>query len=404
MNLPRAAERWLTEFLADRTHRVLHPPPRARRLHVAITDHFEPIARIATHQHALARVAAWQRRWPEIALAAPRDAAGQTPQYAFFYPEEEYDPEILTAIATLCHAGFGAVEVHLHHDHETAGNFRSRISTFVRRLHQDHGLLQTRAGEIVFGFIHGNWALDNSRPDGRWCGLTGEVQILRELGCYADFTMPSAPSETQGGPVNRIFWSPSLAPGEPPRPGAYRRGIPATPGAGRQGELLLIPGPLGLRRGLNPGLRSLVPRLEMGELALHDPPTPERVPLWVALAPQLGEDLFLKLYSHGAREDNAGALIGSDKLPGLLPTLTALSGYAQEHQLELHWATPYQMFQAAERLLSPATPLLPDPRHPGIAAGSLTAVSSKPSMLAAAEHQPAGTSARTALTPEPLSR
>ena len=37
-----------------------------------------------------------------------------------------------------------------------------------------------------FGFIHGNWCLDNSRADGRWCGLNNELILLRELGCYAD--------------------------------------------------------------------------------------------------------------------------------------------------------------------------------------------------------------------------
>ena len=52
-------------------------------------------------------------------------------------------------------------------------------------------------GELRFAFIHGNWSLDNSRPDGRWCGLNNELILLRELGCYADFTLPSAPSDTQ---------------------------------------------------------------------------------------------------------------------------------------------------------------------------------------------------------------
>ena len=33
-----------------------------------------------------------------------------------------------------------------------------------------------------------------SLPDGRWCGLNNELILLRDLGCYADFTLPSAPS------------------------------------------------------------------------------------------------------------------------------------------------------------------------------------------------------------------
>ena len=356
MNLPRAAERWLPELLAERARRRLRPPARPRRLHVAITDHYEPMGGGVTRAQGLARVAAWQERWPEIADRAPRDAEGRTPQYSFFYPQEEYEREVVEAIASVCRQGLGEVEVHIHHENETAAGFCAKMTTFLRQLHEEHGLLHVRDGRLVFGFIHGNWALDNSRPDGRWCGLTGEAQLLRGLGCYADFTMPSAPSRTQGGPVNRIFWSPSLGPGEAARPKAFARGVPARAGAGREGELLLIPGPLGVRRGR----RAFVPRLEMGELAAYDPPRPERIPLWLALAPQLGEDVFLKLYSHGAREDNARALLGSATEPGLLPTLAALDATADEHGMELHWATAYGMFEAVERILSPGRALVPE--------------------------------------------
>lgn len=356
MNLPRAAQNWVPGFLADRLRRRLpgrHPRPR--RLHVAITDHYEPLGGKVSFATARDRVATWQRLWPELAHAAPRDAAGQTPQYSFFYPQEEYDPSLLSAIAEICRTGTGDVEVHLHHDHETAPAFREKIHTFCRQLTEVHGLLRQRAGQTVFGFIHGNWALDNARPDGRWCGLPGEIHLLRELGCYADFTMPSAPSPTQGGPVNQIYWAGTPTAHPPFRSKSFKRGILARSGRGRQGELLMIPGPLGLRFSG----RRLVPRLEMGELAAYDPPDPERIPLWLSLAPQLGEDIFLKLYTHGAREDNAAALLGSPTAPGLLPTFRALAEYALRHALELHWATAWQMFEAAERILSPHAPLVP---------------------------------------------
>ena len=67
-----------------------------------------------------------------------------------------------------------------------------------------HGLLSRDryTGEVGYGFIHGNWALDNSRPDGRMCGVDNELDVLRETGCYADFTLPSAPSPTQTRKIN----------------------------------------------------------------------------------------------------------------------------------------------------------------------------------------------------------
>ena len=53
--------------------------------------------------------------------------------------------------------------------------------------------------EVGYAFIHGNWSLCNSRPDGRYCGVNNELDVLRETGCYADFTLPSAPRSRSRG-------------------------------------------------------------------------------------------------------------------------------------------------------------------------------------------------------------
>ena len=88
--------------------------------------------------------------------------------------------------------------------------------------------------------------------------MTGEIELLRDLGCYADFTMPSVPSPTQGRVINQVYW----CTGTPGRPKAFDRGIEATSVAA-QGDLLMITGPLGLRYA-----DRLVPRMEMGEIAV----------------------------------------------------------------------------------------------------------------------------------------
>ena len=307
-----------------------------------MTDHYEPMGGNPTVALALERVAHWQRRWPEIADAAPRDADGQPPRYTFFYPQEEYQREVVAALEPMHRAGIADVDVHIHHDHETNAGFRGKIADFCRRLHGDHGFLRHHSGQLVFGFIHGNWALDNSRPDGRWCGVTGELQALRDLGCFADFTMPSLPSPTQSRVVNRIYWTA----GNPDLPRGFDIGHDATPGGGRRGDLLMVTGPLGVRfRG------RLMPRLETGELAVYDPPTPYRVRRWIDLAPRIGQDIFVKLYGHTAREDNAEALLGSELGTGTLePMFRAIQEAATERGLELHWATAYEMFCAIERL------------------------------------------------------
>jgi hypothetical protein len=187
MKLPRHAEIWLVPYLKDRLRKSFRPA-KPKRAWVAITDHYEPLGAGASVETALGRVARWRDKLPQIAGDAPRDAAGQCPQYSFFYPQEEYRRDLLDGIAEMVALGIGDVEVHLHHDNERRESFIQKVTEYCRRLTCDHGLLRQRDGRTVFGFIHGNWALDNSRPDGRWCGLGGEIALLRDLGCYADFT------------------------------------------------------------------------------------------------------------------------------------------------------------------------------------------------------------------------
>jgi len=204
---------------------------------------------------------------------------------------------------------------------------------FLETLQTKHGLLRRRNGRVAFGFIHGVWALDNSQPGGAWCGLNNEITLLRDLGCYADFTMPSGDSPTQSRTVNRIYW----AVDDPLRPRSYDTGVEVLPGSPGKGDLLMIPGPIGIR------WRSrLVPRMETGEIAGYDLPTAYRVERWMDMAPCLGRDVFLKLHTHGAQEANCSALLegGLENLFSLLPSACARRGW------QLRYVSAWQMYQA----------------------------------------------------------
>ena len=338
MKLPRHAEIWLVPYLRDRLCRSIRPR-RPKRAWVAITDHYEPLGMGASMETALGRVARWRDKWPRIADDTPRDAAGQRPQYSFFYPQEEYQRELLDGIAEMVRLGIGDVEVHLHHNNETRDAFIQKITDYCSRLTCDHGLLRQKDGRIIFGFIHGNWALDNSRPDGMCCGLNGEIALLRDLGCYADFTMPSLPSPTQGRVVNQIYWCTNNADNQPR---SYDHGIEATVGGGRRGDLLMITGPVGMRFN-----GRLMPRLETGEIAGYDLPTPSRVRQWFDLAPTIGDDLFIKLHAHGAAERNLEPLLNG----GLFNLFRWLAEEADRRSIEIHWATAYGMFRAVDKLV-----------------------------------------------------
>jgi hypothetical protein len=311
---------------------------------LTIADHYEPYWRRADHATAMARVQQWRKIWPQIA-SRHADSAGRPPRYTFFYPEEEYHPDAIAPLAEMASNGIADVEVHLHHDGDDAENFMSRMRRFTEELHLRHGLLREREGKLAFGFIHGNWALDNSRPDGRWCGLNDEIALLNELGCYADFTLPSAPSATQTAMVNTIYW----ATDDRVRPKSHNRGIPVVPRGAVCGDLLLVPGPLGMN--LRGG--RILPRLETGELAVYDPPLWGRARSWLDLAPQLGENTFIKLFSHGAQEENSAMLLGG----GLDACFEDVRLECERRRYELYYASAWEMRLAIEAVRKGADPL-----------------------------------------------
>ena len=106
----------------------------------------------------------------------------------------------------------------------------------------------------------------------------------------------------------------------------------------------MITGPLGLRFG-----ERLMPRLETGELAGNDLPTPSRVRRWFDLAPSIGDDIFLKLYTHGAAERNLEPLLNG----GLGDLFRWLAEEAERKGIEIHWVTAYGMFRAISDLILP---------------------------------------------------
>jgi hypothetical protein len=258
---------------------------------------------------------------------------GRAAQYTFFYPEEEYHPALLDTLAELVRSGCGDVDIHLHHDGQGEADFVERIGRFKEVLAGRHGLLRKVDGEIVFGFIHGNWTLDNSHPEGRDCGLNNELQLLRKLGCYADFTMPCGPIPMQARMINTIYW----AVDDPSQPKSYDRGAPVVAGVRGGGDILMISGPFGMRwRG------RWKPRIEIGELASYDPPTEYRAERWLDLAPRIGNDLFIKLFAHGTQERHTKCLLDG----GLDLLYRAVRAECDRRGHELHFATAWQMAEA----------------------------------------------------------
>jgi len=332
---------------------------------ICIADHFEPQRQQPPASVALARVARWRCEYPLLASRFA-DSRGRSPQHTFFFPAEEYVPEHLDALAAICRLQFGEVEVHLHHDNDTSDRLRQTLLEFTAVLHERHGLLARDAGgRIRYGFIHGNWALDNSRPDGRWCGVNDEISVLRQTGCYADFTMPSAPAACQTSTINSIYY----AADDPQRPKSHDRGVRARAGVRPPDDaLLLIQGPLLLdwrRRKWG-----LLPRLENGDLTALRPPTIDRLWQWLAANVHVAGQSswrFIKLHTHGAVEANANMLLGEP----MRRFHADLARFAAEHDwFHYYYVTAHEMAQLVHALETEASLDSPAAVLDRLAAGS----------------------------------
>jgi hypothetical protein len=343
----RNMQYWLGSFLLWKWSRLFSRSPKRRHVYFCFADHYEPYGGGADKARARERVRRWTEQYPLVALRH-RDSFGNHPKHTFFYPAEEYDPELINQIRGLCEKRMGDVEVHLHHDNDTAENFRRVIDQYVTTLHERHGLLRKDpiTGKTIYCFIHGNWALDNSRPDGRWCGVDNELDILVETGCYADMTMPSAPSDTQTSKINSIYFSRGRA----GQRKSHNTGRDVRAGRwGDPGELLFIQGPLTLN--WREAKLRIIPKIESAELSHDAPPTPHRVRLWAQCGVSVKgaeEHVFVKVHTHGATEKSMQMLFAENGFERLWGELERL--YRRDEENTLRYVTAWEMYSKIREL------------------------------------------------------
>jgi hypothetical protein len=333
----RAVDKWLPGYIRWALQRTAGPEG-TRHFIFALCDHFEPFRGNRDPASARKLVRDWIDEYP-ASVEGFLDQDGLPPRHTFFYPQEEYDPEILDRLADFCRLGYGEVEIHLHHRHDTAEGLREKLESFRDLLRTRHGLLGSdAAGRIRYGFIHGNWALCNARPDGDWCGVNEELGVLAETGCYADFTFPSAPSPTQPRIVNALYRARDRA----GRPRSADRGEPVKVGGGGGGTLLLITGPLGLNWSRRKW--GLLPRLENADISGSNPPTADRIRLWARQAIHVAgrpDWVFVKTHTHGCLAANRRVVLG----PAMREARAVLQRDFNDGQgWQLHYVTAREMF------------------------------------------------------------
>ncbi len=341
----RDLQHWWGAYLSPNeiSGRIGTPVSSDEPVHVfiAVCDHYEPEYGRPSKDVSIQRVDHWVKDYPQR-FNGYHDSDGRPPQHTYFFPQDEYAPEYLDRLAEVCAAGYGDVEVHLHHDADTPESLRDKLESFKETLHERHGLLRRDpvSGEIVYGFIHGNWALCNSRLDGRWCGVDQELTVLMETGCYADFTMPSAPSETQTATMNSIYYAKDL----PGRRKSHDTGIRAAVGQEIPSDhLLMIQGPLLF--DWNSRKLGLIPRIENGDIHYGQPATWQRMQAWLKAGVHVAGRpnwKFVKLFTHGCKDGNLETMLG--------PKMQAFHGDLARHaaadsRFRYHYVTAWEMAQ-----------------------------------------------------------
>lgn len=304
----KAVDKWLPGYIKS----VLQRPRNVegpKHLMFCVADHFEPFGyRVPREETFRSFRSIWLKQYP-ASVKSYCDAEGTHPRHTFFFPQDQYDAEFVDMLGELCAGGYGEVEVHLHHGNDTPTGTRQKLTEFRDSLHGRHGFLGTdKAGNTRYGFVHGNWALCNSLSDDS-CGVNEELGILQETGCYADFTFPSAPDQSQPKMVNTIYRACDI----PGKPRGHDSGMrvsvnkSATPDG-----LMLIQGPLGVNwRKRKPGM---LPRIDGGDMTYVDPASPDRIDFWVKQHIHvLGQPnwIFVKIHTHGSLPMNKSILLGS---------------------------------------------------------------------------------------------
>ena len=324
---------------------------RPAHLIVALADHFEPSfvanapkGMLATLADQESRLERWCQRYPTV--ASPwRDHDGMPLRHTYFFPAEQYEKQIIERLAAHCREGWGEIEIHLHHgvsQPDTAENTRRTLQEFRDALVR-HGCLSKLDGVVAprYAFAHGNWALANS-ANGRCCGVDSEMQILAETGCYADFTLPSAPDPAQVGKINALYEC--ALPFNERAP--HRRGHDLTVGHRPEVFPLIMQGPLLLTFAGRNG-RRLPPRIENGGLSRNNPPSMQRAKLWRdAFITVRGRPnwLFIKLYCHGMDARDEWVMLG-EPMKRFLRELTEGSADGSEYQV--HFVTAREMVNIA---------------------------------------------------------
>jgi hypothetical protein len=298
---------------------------------VLVADHFEPARRFGD-EAAVEAVRTWCAAYEQ--LAAPhRDADGRPPQHTWFYRYDYPNAGCLRELSASAFRGFGEVEFHLHHGHDShealAATLAAGLEWFGR-----YGAMRTAEARPRqrFGYVAGNSALDNGAGDDALSGCNTELRALGEAGCFADFTFPALGSPAQPRRTNAVYYA-----AEDGGPKSHDDGVAVAVGREPSGDLMIFQGPLAL--DWSNGC------IEDGAVENSSPPHPRRLRAWldghvhVAGRP---EWVFVKLHTHAMQNRAAFLSAATDEM------FAAMEAWWGRPPFRLHYVTAREAYNIAK--------------------------------------------------------
>jgi len=306
-----------------------------------MVDHYEPGTGNVSSDIARARVHLLISEYPRLA-DKHRDSDGRCARRTWFFPPHYHEKYLLRDLVSLCEKGYGEIELHLHHGKcmpDTSKNLENTIRQCIKE-YSYFGIFGSQEHIKRYAFIHGDWALANSRH-GMFCGVNNEIEILSKTGCFADFTFPSSYVESNPSRINSIYY----ANDSHSKPKSYNAGMPVKVFGKTRGDLIMIQGPLYpfFKDNKFFGLRVY------GDGTTHTSQTDKgRIDTWVrtGICVEGKEDwIIIKTHTHGAT--NRSVL--GDEMDDIYNYLE--THYDDGNRYVLHYVTArelYNIIKAAE--------------------------------------------------------
>jgi hypothetical protein len=301
---------------------------------VMVADHYEP-ARRDGDDAAVESVRTWCAEYEAIA-DRHRDSDGRPPQHTWFYRYDYPNAGCVQVLSECSFRGFGEVEFHLHHGHDSHESMAATLREGVEWFNRFGAMLTAEEmPRRTFGYVAGNSALDNGAGDDGLSGCDTEIRALCEAGCYADFTFSSLGSPAQPRTTNSIYYAT-----EDGGPKSYDTGVGVEVGRPPSGDLMIFQGPTSFdwRYG----------RIDDGGVENSSPPHPRRLGAWLKAnvhVPGRPEWVFVKLHTH-AMQNRASFLS-----PLCDATFAAMGEWWTRPPFRLHYVTAreaYNIVKAAE--------------------------------------------------------